>query len=68
MQFEDVKKPHIKIQLLQKPKKQKSNELMNEVLNIMNGGINIEDIINKQPQSVNSSKPNKYFKGKPSER
>lgn len=68
VQFEDVKKPHIKIQLLQKPKKQKSNELMNEVLNIMNGGINIEDIINKQPQSVNSSKPNKYFKGKPSER
>ena len=67
VQFEDVKKPHIKIQLLQKPKKQKSNELMNEVLNIMNGGINIEDIINKQPQSVNSSKPNKYFKGKPSE-
>lgn len=64
VEFEDVKKPHIKVELLQKPKKQKSNELMREVLDIMNGKVNLEDIINKQPNKAPASKPNKYFKGK----
>lgn len=64
VEFEDVKKPHIKVRLLQKPKKQKSNELMREVLDIMNDDVNLEDIINKQPKNTPSSKPNKYFKGK----
>ena len=60
--FEDVKKPHIRVNLINKPKKQKSAELMREVLDIMNGNVDPDDIV----QTIESpaSKPNKYFKGK----
>ena len=59
--FEDVKKPHIKVKLIQKPKKQKSAELMKEVLEIMNGNLKPCDIVKKAESS--ESKPNKYYKG-----
>ena len=60
--FEDVKKPHIRVELLQKPKKQKSAELMKEVLDIMSGNLTSDNI--EQKTEVPESKPNKYFKGK----
>lgn len=60
--FEDVKKPHIRVRLLQKPNKQKSSELMKEVLDIMSGNLNSDGIAQKT--DALESKPNKYFKGK----
>ena len=60
--FEDVKKPHIRVRLLQKPNKQKSSELMKEVLDIMSGNLNSDGIAQKT--EALESKPNKYFKGK----
>ncbi len=60
--FEDVKKPHIRVKLIQKPKKQKSADLMREVLDIMSGNLKPDDIV-KSFESP-ASKPNKYFKGK----
>ncbi len=44
VEFEDVKKPHIKIKLLQKPKKQKSSDLMKEAIDLMSGDIDINEI------------------------
>ncbi len=60
--FEDVKKPHIRVRLLQKPNRQKSSELMKEVLDIMSGNLNSDGIAQKT--DALESKPNKYFKGK----
>lgn len=60
--FVDVKKPHIRVRLLQKPNKQKSSELMKEVLDIMSGNLNSDGIAQKT--DALESKPNKYFKGK----
>ena len=63
--FEEVKKPHIRISLLQKPKKQTSAELMKEVLDIMSGNLMPNSIAQKT--KALESKPNKYFKGKKKE-
>ncbi len=60
--FEDVKKPHIKVSLIQKPKKQKSSELMKEVIDVMNGNLKPDEVI--QTTKSPEAKPNKYFKEK----
>lgn len=61
--FEETKKPHFKVNLIQKPKKQKSAELMKEVLGIMNGSLKPNDIVQSTEPDAFGSKPNKYFKG-----